>query len=160
MTKQEKENRRDILLLERSGYLPRRHDRVAYECGRRGVTKTKEIAAICNVKPQAIRMWLRQRLSFRAHYLKGIDAASLNVEQALVKRALGYNVRQTEVRRESGVNGVTKVVTKKVMHVPADVQAQKFFLKNRQVGRWNREKSVPTKSMNLDIRLDASDKEV
>lgn len=57
----------------------------------------------------------------------------IKVENALLKRALGYTY--TEVKKEGTVNGTAKVtVTEKTM--PPDVAAIIFWLKNRKPEVW------------------------
>ena len=141
-------------------YLAPRHNRIAHVCGRKGVISRTEIARLCRVTTGTVANWFKFVPAFRKAYLQGIDEASIDVEQALVKRAKGYNQKIKEVRIEhGGVAGVRKIITKKVIHVAGDVAAQKFFLRNRKSKRWNVDKGIITKSMNLDIHLDASDKD-
>lgn len=68
---------------------------------------------------------------------KGKEIVDIKVENALLKRALGY--RYTEVKKEGTVNsiknGTAKVtVTEKTM--PPDVAAIIFWLKNRKPEVW------------------------
>lgn len=65
---------------------------------------------------------------------KGKEVIDRQVENALLKRALGYSY--IEVTKESGV--ITKEVTKEVH---PDTTAQIFWLKNRKPGDW-RDKQV------------------
>lgn len=60
---------------------------------------------------------------------KGKEVVDIEVENALLKRALGY--KYDEVTYENGVE--TKRVTKQVA---PDTTAQIFWLKNRQVKKW------------------------
>ena len=69
---------------------------------------------------------------------KGKEVVDIEVENALLKRALGYDVEERVVE-ESDVNGRKTRTT--VRHVPADVTAQIFWLKNRRPEVW-REKQV------------------
>ena len=76
---------------------------------------------------------------------KGKEVIDRQVENALLKRALGY--KYEEVIRELGVNPatgdeeliVTKVVTKEVQ---PDVTAQIFWLKNRKPDVWRDKQQV------------------
>lgn len=63
---------------------------------------------------------------------KGKEVVDLQVENALLKRALGYAYE--EVLEENGPDGEKRRVTKK--HMAPDVTAQIFWLKNRQPSRW------------------------
>ena len=150
----------DLLQLQTGMYVAKRHNRVIRECGRRGITKRHELARYLKVSTSVLHKWFRTIKEFRRAYFKGIDEASIEIEQALVKRAKGYNVPVKETRVEDHPTfGKKTVVTRTVHHVAGDVAAQKFFLRNRAAKRWNVDKGIPTKTMNLDIHLDASDKE-
>ena len=60
---------------------------------------------------------------------KGKEVIDFEVENALIKRALGY-----EYEEKTYENGI---LTKKVKkQVPPDTTAQIFWLKNRQVKKW------------------------
>lgn len=73
--------------------------------------------------------WKREKSEFSEALKKGKEIIDRRVENALLKRALGY--KYEEVTKEDGVE--TKRVTKEV--VP-DVTAQIFWLKNRKPGVW------------------------
>lgn len=64
---------------------------------------------------------------------KGKEVVDIQVENALLKRALGYDFQ--EERIETSTKDGTKVV-QTIKHVPADVAAQIFWLKNRRPDRW------------------------
>jgi transcriptional regulator with XRE-family HTH domain len=68
---------------------------------------------------------------------KGKDVVDIEVENALLKRALGYEY--TEVMVEHSPDGVKH--RKTVKFIPPDVTAQIFWLKNRKPETW-REKQV------------------
>lgn len=61
------------------------------------------------------------------------EDAVRTVEEALYKRALGYEVDYEEVIE--GPSGTT--VKTGAKHIPGEVQAMTFFLKNRAQDRWN-----------------------
>lgn len=71
---------------------------------------------------------------------KGKEVIDFEVEQALLKRALGYSY--TETRKEIDANGKKKViVTEK--HVEADTAAQIFWLRNRKPDKWRNNPEAP-----------------
>lgn len=71
---------------------------------------------------------------------KGKEVIDFEVEQALLKRALGYSY--TETRKEIDANGKKKViVTEK--HVEADTAAQIFWLRNRKPHKWRNNPEAP-----------------
>lgn len=60
------------------------------------------------------------------------------MENALLKRALGYSYTETKV--ENGPDG--KKVTKTVKEVLPDTTAQIFWLKNRRGNKWKDKQDV------------------
>jgi transcriptional regulator with XRE-family HTH domain len=80
---------------------------------------------------------------------KGKEVIDFEVEQALLKRALGYSY--TETRKEIDANGKKRViVTEK--HVEADTAAQIFWLRNRKPNKWRNNPEAPE---GLDDKLNA-----
>ena len=70
---------------------------------------------------------------------KGKEVVDIQVENALLKRALGYEFQEERVERSSK-DGVKVVQT--IKHIPPDTTAQIFWLKNRRPNRW-RDKPEP-----------------
>lgn len=70
---------------------------------------------------------------------KGKEVVDIQVENALLKRALGYEFQEERVERSSK-DGVKVVQT--IKHIPGDTTAQIFWLKNRRPDRW-RDKPEP-----------------
>lgn len=70
---------------------------------------------------------------------KGKEVVDAQVENALLKRALGYEY--TEERIEVSEKDGRKVI-QIVKHIPPDITAQIFWLKNRRPGTW-RDKPEP-----------------
>lgn len=71
---------------------------------------------------------------------RGKEVVDIEVENALLKRAMGYDY--VEERVEVNGNGKRKV-TQTTKHVPGDTTAQIFWLKNRRPDKW-RDKPMPT----------------
>ena len=70
---------------------------------------------------------------------KGKEVVDIEVENALLKRALGYDYEEVKTETENGV--VTKVTTITKQVVP-DVTAQIFWLKNRRPDRWRDKQQI------------------
>ena len=64
---------------------------------------------------------------------KGKEVVDIQVENALLKRALGYDFQEEKIEK-SDKDGVKVVQT--VKHTPPDTTAQIFWLKNRRPDRW------------------------
>lgn len=72
---------------------------------------------------------------------KGKEVVDIQVENALLKRALGYTY--TEVTREQVPATGEMIITKKVTkEVQPDVTAQIFWLKNRRPDRWRDKQDI------------------
>ena len=70
---------------------------------------------------------------------RGKEIVDQEVENALLKRALGY--QYVEVRKEREGEGSAKI-TETVKEVLPDVGAQIFWLKNRQPEKWRDKQSI------------------
>lgn len=68
---------------------------------------------------------------------KGKEVVDIEVENALLKRALGYDYTEetTEIKVVDGKE--TKAVKKVKKHMAGDTTAQIFWLKNRRPDKWN-----------------------
>lgn len=64
---------------------------------------------------------------------KGKEIVDIQVENALLKRALGYDFQEEKIEK-SDKDGVKVVQT--IKHIPPDTTAQIFWLKNRRPDRW------------------------
>ena len=81
---------------------------------------------------------------------RGKEVVDIEVENALLKRALGYEYTEerVEVSKENGKKSVK--TTQTVKHVPPDTTAQIFWLKNRRPDRW-RDKQQLEHSGSVDV---------
>jgi hypothetical protein len=151
----------DVLRLSKGNvvYMANRHNKIARAASIAGVTSVSALARLCNVPVTACARWLEKHLDFRRAFEMGIDAKVIEVEAALARRAIGYDTttvtKRTEVDRVTGQKRKVKEV--RTIHVPGEVAAQKMFLENRRTKRWTKSRGVPTKSMNVEIKLDATD---
>ena len=87
-----------------------------------------------------LRDWKDKYPALSAALKRGKEVVDIEVENALLKRAMGYDY--VEERVEVNGNGKRKV-TQTTKHVPGDTTAQIFWLKNRRSDRW-RDKPTPT----------------
>ena len=71
---------------------------------------------------------------------KGKEVVDIQVENALLKRALGYDFQETRVEK-SDKDGTKIIQTLK--HIPADTTAQIFWLKNRRPDKWRDKPEIP-----------------
>jgi transcriptional regulator with XRE-family HTH domain len=111
---------------------------------RNGLTD-EQIAANIGISRSTLNEW-KNRFSDISDILKrGKEIVDIQVENALLKRALGYTYKETT--REAQFNPQTEqyemVVTKEVTkEVVPDTTAQIFWLKNRKPEEWRDKKDV------------------
>lgn len=81
--------------------------------------------------------WLNKFPELSDAIKKGKAPVDIEVESALLKRALGYDYEEviTEVE-ELGEGRQKKHIRKIRKHMPGETAAQIFWLKNRRPGRW------------------------
>lgn len=90
--------------------------------------------------------WQNKYPEFSEAIKKGKAPVDVQVENALLKRALGYDYEEViteveEIPAGKGPDGQQiirqkKHIRKVTRHVPPEVAAQIFWLKNRRPGRW------------------------
>ena len=84
-----------------------------------------------------LKDWINKYPSISAALKKGKAPVDIAVENALLKRALGYDYEETVTEIEELTGGKTKKHVRKTMkHVAPDVTAQIFWLKNRKPKQW------------------------
>ena len=114
---------------------------------------------MAQVAVQRIDQMLDPELSIDQAVAEGAEELEIHIENALVKRALGYSYREVTRERklvvnpETGENEYKLVVTKSVTkHVVPDVGAQQYYLEHRAPKRWER---VPTAYIdNVQVNAD------
>lgn len=102
---------------------------------RDGLTN-EQIAQNMGITRETLRVWTNKYSVISVSLKRGKEIVDRQVENALLKRALGY--KYDEVTREmvedgSGRLAITKIVTKEVQ---PDTTAQIFWLKNRKPAEW------------------------
>lgn len=114
----------------------------------------EQISSNIGISRETLYQWKNKYSDISDALKRGKEVVDIQVENALLKRALGYEY--TEVTREVCENAetgemelrVTKKVTKEV--VP-DTTAQIFWLKNRRPDKW-RDKQDIEHSGGLSVR--------
>lgn len=103
---------------------------------RQGLTD-EQIAHNMDIAYSTFRVWKDRFPAISAAQKKNKEIVDFEVENALLKRALGYSY--TEVMDETSEDGVKHRET--VKFIPPDTTAQIFWLKNRRPDKW-RDKPV------------------
>lgn len=102
----------------------------------------EQIAHNMGVTAKTLYEWKKSHGEICEALKKGKEVVDLQVENALLKRALGYEYteQRIEVSEKDG-----KKVTQTIKHVVPDTTAQIFWLKNRRADKW-RDKVADTGS--------------
>lgn len=111
---------------------------------RNGLTE-EQIAHNCGIASKTLRAWKKAYSPISTALKKGKEVVDLEVENALFKRAIGYDYEETKT--EQTANGVS--VTTYRRHMPPDTTAQIFWLKNRKPEVW-RDKRENTEQITID----------
>lgn len=104
---------------------------------RRDGLSLQEIADKIGIKRQTLYNWQSRYDPIRQALLKGTEISNYEVENALYKAAIGYDVTetdQTETEHPDGTRTVTKHARKR--HIPPSIGAICFILKNRRGDVW------------------------
>ncbi len=114
---------------------------------RQGMTE-KEIAKTMEISVGTLRNWCSEHVEFLIAIKEGKGVADAEVEAALYKRAMGYEVEELKVisvpnaaakkgskQGQKPTASITRI-EKTTKHVAPDVTAQIFWLKNRKPEQW------------------------
>lgn len=99
----------------------------------------EQIAHNMGITPATLYKWKNQFVEFSEALKNGKEVVDRQVENALLKRALGYEYE--EIKTEFNPDGSRKVI-RTIKHVVADTTAQIFWLKNRKPAEWRDVKNV------------------
>ena len=112
---------------------------------RDGLTN-EQIANNIGINVKTLYDWKNKKSDISNALKKGKEVVDIEVENALLKRALGY--KYDEVTYENGVE--TKRVTKEVQ---PDTTAQIFWLKNRKPKNWKDKQNSENTSDDVNNRI-------
>lgn len=126
---------------------------------RRGLTN-EQIAENLGISEQSFSNYMKRYEEFADAVDKGREEIEIHIENALVKRALGYSYKEVTRERKVVVNPETGeqeyklVVTKSVTkHVVPDVGAQQYYLEHRAPKRWERVPSTYIDSVQVNAEI-------
>ncbi|MBQ3012088.1 MAG: hypothetical protein IJD74_00940 [Clostridia bacterium] len=108
----------------------------------------EEIAIACGIELPTFRLWKRKHSDFAEALGLGKADADYDIVRALYKKATGYNVavdktyklKRVEFDPQTGkkIREYEELATGvDTAHIPADLRAEIFWLKNRQPERWS-----------------------
>lgn len=109
----------------------------------------KEIANKMGIAETTLYDWQRKFSQFSEALKKGKEVVDIEVENALLKSALGFEYTETKsyIQEVNGKTTVKKEVTEKFQ--PGNIAAQIFWLKNRKPETW-RDKPAPEENRTED----------
>lgn len=99
----------------------------------------EQIAHNMGIRTSTLYNWKNKYLEISESLKKGKEVVDVEVENALLKRALGYDYNEVTEIRENGIVTQRKIVKK---HVIPDVTAQIFWIKNRKPDIWRDIKKI------------------
>ena len=107
---------------------------------RNGLTE-EQIAKNIGVSRQTLWSWKEKEVDILNALKKGKEVVDIEVENALLKRALGYTItiKEQKIDKDGCVHDLEKDV-----HIPGDTTAQIFWLKNRRKQQWRDKVEVET----------------
>ncbi len=112
----------------------------------------EQLAEKMGIAPSTLYAWKNDHVEISEALKKGKEVADIEVENALYKKALGYNVMLKKTFKVKTVdyddNGRRIRETEELvtafdeMHVPPDTGAQVFWLKNRKPDVWRDKQDI------------------
>ena len=132
------------------------HDAWAWSLAMKGATN-KEIADAFGITARTLARWYEKYVSFQKSMDDGRANPDTKVEQSLYRRAIGYEVEETETIIEMDKDGNQKParIRRTKRHIPAENMAMIYWLNNRKrkTGEWSQRQE-------LDMRVAATDEKV
>ncbi len=95
---------------------------------RDGLTE-EQIAYNMGISRETLRVWKNKYSVISGTLKKGKEIVDIQVENALLKRALGYVSKEQKVTKDGKIIELEK-------EIPPDTTAQIFWLKNRKPDKW------------------------
>ena len=117
----------------------------------------EQIANNLGISVASFYNYKNENLEFLEALKKGKEVADYEVENALFKKALGYNAKIKKAFKVKEVlyeNGKRLKETERIeyaedeVHIPADTTAQIFWLKNRKPSVWRDKQELEHKANN------------
>ena len=118
-----------------------------------------QIARNLGIAPDTFYQYLKRFKEFKKEYEKGKQELISEVESSLYKRAMGYDIEEEKIfvsKTTDGKEIVKKEKTKK--HLPPDVGAIAFYLKNKARRFWSDRQNITHEGEITKIVINPSNK--
>lgn len=126
------------------------------ECWARDGLTDEQIAKNIGIKRPTLYDWKSKYSDISDALKKGKEIIDYEVENALLKRALGYEYDEEKIEIQKDRNG--KVISTKlvqtVKQIPPDVGAMALWLKNRRPDKWRDKQPDEEKGDNKAVIID------
>lgn len=108
----------------------------------------EQIADNMGIATSTYYEWKKKHTEFSEALKKNKEIVDIEVENALLKRALGYTIKITEqkIDKDGCVHDLEKDV-----HIPPDTTAQIYWLKHRQREKWGEKETTNNNDINQRI---------
>ena len=100
----------------------------------------EQIAHNMGISRKTLYAWKKEHPAICNALKRGKEVVDIQVENALLKRALGYVYQEERVERSDKDGQKTVCITK---HMPADTAAAFIWLKNRRPDQWRDKPDAP-----------------
>lgn len=117
---------------------------------RQGLTD-EQIAKNMNISYSTFREWKKKYSALSAALKKGKAPIDFEVENALLKRALGFEYEETETVFEDVDGKPKKRIKKTIKYAPPDTSACIFWLKNRKPNHWRKMNEAVENKLKAEI---------
>lgn len=123
-------------------------------CAEQGNTD-RRIAELLGISPSTLARWKREHKKVKDALEDGRKSTDRKVENALLKRALGYTYMEVTYERTVDEAGDEKMIIKRQVEkqVMPDLSAQAFWLKNRNPGKWKDKQETKWEGKDITVRL-------
>lgn len=108
----------------------------------------EQIAKNIGISRETLNQWKNKYADISDTLKRGKEVVDYEVENALLKRALGYTVKEEKLTKDGCVVELER-------EVPGDVTAQIFWLKNRKPSAWRDKPEMDSDEEFEDNFLDA-----
>lgn len=102
----------------------------------------EQIASNIGITRSTLFEWKKKYSDISDTLKRGKEIVDIQVENALLKRALGYQYKEVKTEEYETEDGPGKRVTTTMKEVAPDTTAQIFWLKNRRPEVWREKQNV------------------